>query len=582
MIAHRALLVVLASLVATPAALAQDVDPRLYDPALSPGGVLSVEGSCPAAHLAPWGALTGSWANDELTTRAGPGDDDLKLGPLRNRLVTSLAAGLGLFDVLDLAVAAPLHLTEREPSDPTDTARELGFGLGDLRLFARARVFGPEQGKDGFGLALLADVTFPTGGEQDFRGDGAVTVTPRLAFDYRGADGFLLALNAGYRLRSARTVVDLVVGDELKLGVAGELPLGVYGLSALGEVHGAVGFGGVQDASGAGRGAVDGPSVTARYVPFEALGGLRWRGPDAVTVSLAAGAGLTEGYGAPDFRVAFAVTIGGPQVDPFTEPFVGPDGRVAAAPAAAPLDGAPAGDILDGASTDAAMPPLPAFDAAAFDAAAAADPDPDGDALAGAADACPSAAEDRDGFEDGDGCPDPDNDRDGVLDPVDRCPTEAEVFNGVDDDDGCPDEGEAPTDVKRDGMRISFEGVIRFHPGSAQLSAPGRAVLDRVAVVMNGARDVRRFRVEGHTDSVGDREFNVDLSERRAASVRGYLIAHGGVAPERLFAKGYGATRPVANNATTRGRAKNRRVEFHIIRPGQDGWPEDEAEEDAR
>ena len=78
--------------------------------------------------------------------------------------------------------------------------------------------------------------------------------------------------------------------------------------------------------------------------------------------------------------------------------------------------------------------------------------DSDGDGLLDAEDRCPNAAEDVDGFEDGDGCPDPDNDRDGVPDTEDACPLEAEVINGVRDDDGCPDKGQAKVHV--DGARI--------------------------------------------------------------------------------------------------------------------------------
>jgi outer membrane protein OmpA-like peptidoglycan-associated protein len=68
--------------------------------------------------------------------------------------------------------------------------------------------------------------------------------------------------------------------------------------------------------------------------------------------------------------------------------------------------------------------------------------DSDGDGIADAADRCPTAAEDKDGFEDGDGCPDPDNDQDGIADAVDKCPNEAETKNGIDDQDGCPEKDE--------------------------------------------------------------------------------------------------------------------------------------------
>src|SRR5678816_4188986 len=75
--------------------------------------------------------------------------------------------------------------------------------------------------------------------------------------------------------------------------------------------------------------------------------------------------------------------------------------------------------------------PSPALDASA---------DRDRDGIPDARDRCPDEPEDRDGFEDSDGCPDLDNDRDGIPDARDKCPNEPETINGKDDDDGCPDE----------------------------------------------------------------------------------------------------------------------------------------------
>ena len=65
--------------------------------------------------------------------------------------------------------------------------------------------------------------------------------------------------------------------------------------------------------------------------------------------------------------------------------------------------------------------------------------DRDGDGIADAFDKCPDDPEDKDGFEDADGCPDPDNDKDGILDAKDRCPNDPETYNGYQDEDGCPD-----------------------------------------------------------------------------------------------------------------------------------------------
>jgi OOP family OmpA-OmpF porin len=73
--------------------------------------------------------------------------------------------------------------------------------------------------------------------------------------------------------------------------------------------------------------------------------------------------------------------------------------------------------------------------------------------------------------------------------------------------------------------------------------------------------------IEGHTDSVGDHASNMKLSQRRADSVRSYLIKTFGVAPERLDAKGYGPDRPRATNKTPEGRSQNRRIEANFVCP---------------
>jgi outer membrane protein OmpA-like peptidoglycan-associated protein len=71
--------------------------------------------------------------------------------------------------------------------------------------------------------------------------------------------------------------------------------------------------------------------------------------------------------------------------------------------------------------------------------------------------------------------------------------------------------------------------------------------------------------VEGHTDSQGGASFNQDLSQRRAQSVRDYLVSRG-MATDRITAEGFGLTRPIADNTSAEGRANNRRVEI-VVHP---------------
>jgi hypothetical protein len=78
--------------------------------------------------------------------------------------------------------------------------------------------------------------------------------------------------------------------------------------------------------------------------------------------------------------------------------------------------------------------------------------------------------------------------------------------------------------------------------------------------------------IEGHTDSRAGEVYNLDLSKRRAASVRSYL-EETGIAPERLCSQGFGQSRPIAGDDTEEGMARNRRVEFTILPPRAEGEP---------
>ena len=90
-------------------------------------------------------------------------------------------------------------------------------------------------------------------------------------------------------------------------------------------------------------------------------------------------------------------------------------------------------------------------------------------------------------------------------------------------------------------------------------------MLDEVVQVLKAHPEIEHVRVGGHTDSTSTPDHNLKLSDDRAASVKQYLVDHG-IAADRLSSKGYGQTRPIADNGTEEGRAQNRRVEIHIMR----------------
>jgi outer membrane protein OmpA-like peptidoglycan-associated protein len=88
-------------------------------------------------------------------------------------------------------------------------------------------------------------------------------------------------------------------------------------------------------------------------------------------------------------------------------------------------------------------------------------------------------------------------------------------------------------------------------------------MLGEIAALLKATPAIKKMRIEGHTDNHGAAEMNLDLSKRRAASVRQWLIDHG-IASTRLESEGYGLTQPIDTNDTDAGRAANRRVEFKI------------------
>ncbi len=105
--------------------------------------------------------------------------------------------------------------------------------------------------------------------------------------------------------------------------------------------------------------------------------------------------------------------------------------------------------------------------------------------------------------------------------------------------------------------------LIFFDFDKAELKPESIAELERVVTFLKAHPEIR-IRIEGHTDDIGDEQYNLQLSQRRADAVRRYLIEHG-VDPRRIEAIGYGESRPLVPNTSEAARAKNRRVEMHII-----------------
>ena len=167
--------------------------------------------------------------------------------------------------------------------------------------------------------------------------------------------------------------------------------------------------------------------------------------------------------------------------------------------------------------------------------------DSDGDGVVDGKDKCPNTPAGR--KVNADGC-ELDSDGDGVVDGSDKCPT---VYAKT--ADGCPP---PPPPLVLEG--------VQFDNDKATLRPEAFAILDKVAIGLKDWGDVN-IEVAGHTDSKSDDEYNLKLSQRRAEAVRDYLISKG-ISADRLTAKGYGESKPIADNETEEGRFKNRRVEL--------------------
>ncbi len=179
--------------------------------------------------------------------------------------------------------------------------------------------------------------------------------------------------------------------------------------------------------------------------------------------------------------------------------------------------------------------------------------DRDGDGIPDDEDQCP----DEPGPAELDGCPD--DDGDGIPNREDKCPNQP----GPAEHDGCPlAEGDPLIEIG--SRRILLNDSIHFDTGKDTIKSESFPLLDEVARLLQDHTEMKRVRVEGHTDNVGNAGYNKDLSARRAVSVVRYLIGKG-VGPSRLIPAGYGFEQPIASNATALGRAKNRRVVFTIL-----------------
>jgi outer membrane protein OmpA-like peptidoglycan-associated protein len=468
---------------------------------------------------------------------------------------------------LDLPVAFQRGEQPMGPNGVPSFGPPSGTALADLRLGARALVVGTAD--DAFQLALGGLVWFPTGSRTAYTTDGNPRGQPLLI---AGGITRWLAWSAsvGPELR-ARVSFPSTTLDTIR-----NLPEPtVRGAAGIGFLPGDRSF---QIGPEVSLGIPYTRHVDKNTASMEVLVGARVRFARKFTTGFAAGLGFV-GATTPDFRSLLSLAYTPPGGVHAPEP-VDRDGDGILDPedACPDVKGVPTADPRTNG-----CPPPPS--------------DRDGDGIPDAEDACPDVPGVRDIVRSLNGCP-PDRDNDGIPDSEDACPDQigprssdpkkngcpvAEGRNGSvdrdgdgipDDKDACPDDkGPADPDPKKNGcpkdVRVTEGEIVILQPvefdsNRATIQAVSNPLLDTVAQVLREHPEILKVEVQGHTDSRGVPEDNLKLSQQRAVAVAAALVKRG-IEASRVTAKGYGSTHPIMANVTTHGRAKNRRVEFHIL-----------------
>lgn len=559
--------------------------------------MLNVARSQVVAHLRPTVGLAVHFQDDPLQLVPQNDPDRIRQRIIDDVLKAELWASIGLFDFMDIGFVVPVVLDQQAGQILTAGGRDFtAFTTGDVRIVPKFRLVDAER-TGGFGLALLATLHLPTGDAGSYNSEGLVRIEPRLVADFSHR---LLAVsaNVAYQPRNQRNMLNFENDDVMRWGLGVELPLVASQLDFIASVFGTFPLGSDVSVS------------AARSMPVEALGGFKVTLAEDFVVQAAGGGGLSSGVGSPDFRVV--VSFGyNPRRTRVEAPEPGDrdgDGLLDDLDACpddpedfdgyADADGCPeldndgdgVPDVDDGARDETGYGDCrdDAEDRDGFeDQDGCPDLDNDRDGLLDTRDGTPDASgfgacrndpEDADGHEDTDGCPDPDDDVDRICDPWvsdtnaterwqdtcvgrDECPREPETVNGYKDEDGCPDI--RPRAVLTEKAITIFEKVF-FDFNKDIIQSRSFPLLDEVVRILVEHAKVTRVRVEGHTDVVGKRKYNLDLSDRRARAVVRYLVEHG-IGPERLEAVGFGPDRPLDAGETPEAHDKNRRVEFNIL-----------------
>jgi outer membrane protein OmpA-like peptidoglycan-associated protein len=524
------------------------------DPAPAGDTFVSLPSADVAGKLRFTAAATLSYAHDPLVLRSMPSDATLDW--VTDQTLLHLQASLEVWRRLKLDVDVPLLLTEGGVSGSLGTLMASAPGgthLGDVRIAARAAVLHQDGWVPAAGVTLK--VWVPSGSASSFAGAGVVRVEPGVVI---GAEYQHLVWGASAGALFQPAEGGAVTGSQVVggLGVAARFygvtlgPELAYGL-ALGDPRAAV-----FQSSSAANGEL---WLVGRYR----------LGP--VTFGLAGGPGLGRGPGTPSYRIVGGISGTFDALSPDDASEGAGDGAHTPASTNAtsvtPKPPAPVDTDGDGVPDDEDACPNVVGDATPGAYRRGCPPDRDRDDIPDVDDACPDVPGVPSPDPTKNGCP-ADTDGDGIPDGKDACPNEKGPPNADPKLNGCP------TAVRVEGTQIVILQQVNFDTGKATIKKDSDDLLGQVAAAVQQHPDIARVAVDGHTDNIGGDKPNKALSEARALAVVRWLIDHG-VDARRLEARGFGQRRPIADNRNEAGRAKNRRVEFLILRrtdKGKDGW----------
>lgn len=499
-----------ATIATTPAtAQAQDRAPlpklqlQRFRPAPGPGDYLTVFGSPVLEHL--------DW---HIGGFADYSDTPLQISTLNtpyrrtvsSQVHLSLFGSVGFLDIIEVGLLAPVIFWQAsedlQPILPQNSPRSKDLDKIALEDMRLTAKF-KLLGLDKYpvGLALVTALTIPVGNDDAFASDGGVGAEALLAADYVLFRALRLGGNLGFRYRPGQRQLREVT-------IGNELTWGVathlpFITKNTDVVAEVNGAVSLATKTEGVRGVVQGE------VPVEILGALRYRVRRNVTLTGGFGAGLTDGVGAPNFRAFLG--LGGQWVT---------------------------GGWL---RTDYGNPNF-----------------------RGALRPCDDKEYGPNVLLDAWGCPVPEREFANV--PDDKS---VDTMLNVPPQPVRPPEPE-PEPTKPERVIVTDKNIIiteqvHFATGKDTILEQSFDILNDIARVMERNPQIDLLRIEGHTDSVGREDKNLDLSQRRANSVRRFLIEYG-IEARRLEAIGYGQSTPIADNKTKEGRAQNRRVEFTIMR----------------